>query len=79
MRKVDAWVTSDGRVFTDQRKAASHAEARYGDLLTTLAHELVRIEKYAAAGDWIEENLPRFAELAALSADRVITPEEDSD
>lgn len=75
MRRVNAWVTSDGQVFTDRHKAARHAEERYGAVLTALAHEAVRIEKYAAMGDFIEANLSRFIDLAALGADRV---EEDS-
>lgn len=75
MRKLTAWQTSDGQLFTDQRAAARHAEQRYGALLTALAHEVVRIEKYSAAGDFIESALPRFVELSALAADRI---EEDS-
>ena len=76
MRKVDAWVTADGRVFTDERDARRHAENRYGAALTALAHEAVRIEKYAAMGDFIEANLPRFLELAKLSDDQIVSEAE---
>lgn len=69
MRRVEAWVTSDGRVFTDARAAAHHAEERYGAALTALAHQVARTDKYKAACDLIEANLPRFQELAALRAD----------
>lgn len=70
MRQVEAWVTSDGRVFTDARAAAHHAEERYGAALTALAHQVARTDKYKAACDLIEANLTKFQELAALDADR---------
>lgn len=76
MRRLTAWQTSDGRVFTDERAAANHAEERYGSALIALAHEVARIEKYRAACDFIEAALPRFLELAALAADREISADD---
>jgi len=76
MRRVEAWVTADGAVFTDHGKAVRHAQQRYGDALTALAHEAVRIERYTAMCDFIEAALPRFQELAALRADCVEEPGE---
>lgn len=72
MRKIDAWTTADGAIFTSHREAARHADNRYGAALTALAHEAVRIEKYAAMGDWIEASLTRFTELASLKSGRTI-------
>lgn len=79
MRRVDAWMTSDGAVFTDQRTAEHHAEERYGEALTALAHDVARVEKYREAYAFVEAAIPRFVELAALAADRVVINQENSD
>ena len=75
MREIQAWRTSDGKIFDQLRHAKSHADKRFGDLLTKLAHEMVRVEKYAAAIHWIQENLDRFEELKALKKDLEIQKE----
>lgn len=54
----------------DFRTALRHADNRYGNALTALAHEALRADKYKAMCDFIEAALPRFQELAALAADR---------
>ena len=77
MKKVDAWVTSDGLVWTDRRAADHHAEERYGALLTSLAHDAVRVEKYTTMVDWLEANAARLRELDALRADRQLEPDGD--
>lgn len=79
MRQIDAWQTSDGAVFTEKHKAIHHAEERYGNALTKLAHEVALIDKYTRAVDWIEANLSRFVELSCLSDDRQVTTSLDDD
>ena len=75
MKKVNAWVTSDEVVHLDHDLAVKHAESRYGDLLTDLAHKSVRIGKYMEMCTWIDANLHRFQELARLLDD---VAEEDA-
>lgn len=76
MKRIEAWQTGDGQIFTDQRAAASHAEQRYGNALTSLAHAAVKVEKYTLMIDFIEANLPKFRELMFLSADRIVEEDE---
>lgn len=73
MDVVTMFKTSDGAVHDTLYKAAAHAENRYGDLLTKIATEAVRIEKYSAMVDFIDANLGKFSELLALKADTVLT------
>lgn len=77
MKKVDAWVTSDGVVHTDRERALSHADQRYGYLLTKLAAEVARTNKYMAACEWLEANAGRLAELDALRRDREVEEGEE--
>lgn len=77
MKKVEAWVTSDGVVHTDPERARSHAEERYGNLLTKLAGEVARTDKYMAACEWLEANAGRLAELEALRRDREVEEGEE--
>lgn len=68
--------TSDGVLHENRSKAERHAEKRYGEALTKLALEAVRVEKYRAMAQFIEDHLPRFAELSALKADCTLTPND---
>lgn len=77
MRRIDAWVTSDGTVHTRKHDAVYYAEERYGAAVTKLAQELAVIDKYVATADFIEANLHRFVELKHLSDDRKIQEEEE--
>lgn len=77
MKPVDAFRTSDGVLHDSLSKAKSHAERRYGDCLTKIAHELLRCEKYRAVTDYLDENADRLAELLALRADRELPERED--
>ncbi len=79
MRRVPAWITADGLIFTDQHSAKRHADERYGALVLKLAHEAACLCRYKAAGDWIEANLPRFLELEALRLDCEIINEIEED
>lgn len=77
MKKLNCWVTADGEVHLAKQQAIRHADARYGEALTRLAHTAVRIGKYVEMCDWIEKNLPRFLELEALRLDTLEEPEDD--
>lgn len=69
MKKIDAFVNSDGTVHTSLAAAKRHAEKRYGDLLLKLAHGAVEQEKYVKMTEWLNDNLPRFVELSELKKD----------
>lgn len=72
MKTVIMWQTMDGVLHDCEQKAHSHANRRYGDALTSLAHDLVRnAEKYRAIVDWLDDaaNLDRFLALRRLRDD----------
>lgn len=77
MKRARAFVTMDGVVHLSHSRAVSHAEARYGNLLCKLSHELVRVEKYQAMTKWLEENGQRFLELEALRLDKFVEEEDE--
>ncbi len=66
-------------MFDTRRAALRHADNRFGDALTKLAHEILRVEKYADMTVFLENNLARFAALADLAKDRDCEPSEDDD
>lgn len=39
MRQIEAYETSDGQIFTDEKKAASHQEDIIGEILDTLLQD----------------------------------------
>ena len=75
MRKITAYVTSDGVIHDDWPKAKRHAENRYGAQLTKMAHELVAIEKYSQMIDKLDGYKGSMRHLLDLSADLIV--EED--
>lgn len=77
MKKVVRFETSDGKLHETRVSAISHADKRYGDLLTSLAHKLVRIEKYNAMGIFIADNIDQFVELATLRKDYELEPDDE--
>lgn len=77
MKKVERYETRDGRTFPNHESALSHAEKRYGEAITGLAHELVRIEKYKDMIEFLEANLDRFAWARELREDRELENEDD--
>jgi hypothetical protein len=77
MKKIIAYQTNDGEVFTDYRDAKRHAEKRYGDLLLKLASALRQIDKYSAAVEYIEANLSQFVTLTYLKNDLEVVRNTD--
>jgi hypothetical protein len=76
MRWVEKVQTSDGQLHDHERRALDHAEKRYGDALTALAHRLVRVEKYTAMCDFLDANIAEFVALEALKADCIMERDE---
>ncbi len=69
MKQIQCFVTRDGVKHESFGQAKRHAEQAMGNLISTLSHEAVQIDKYVAMSNWIESNIDRFAELAWLKAD----------
>lgn len=72
MHTTITYVTHDGVIHRTERDAAKHLDAMYADILCKMAHQLVRLEKYTAACEWIDANLSSFARLAEIKADSIV-------
>jgi hypothetical protein len=79
MREQTVFITSDGKVHNKFSDAHQHANIRYGEALTKLAHELARMDKYKVIVDWLDENQARLAELAALKADMILETDREGE
>ena len=77
MKKIAAYVTSDGKIFTSADRAKRHAEDRYGAEITTIAREITSIDKYINAVKYLESNLEKMTVILALKQDLNIEEEED--
>ena len=69
MKRVIRFQTADGALHETASAARGHADRRYGDAMTRLAHRAVQQEKYTKMVDFIDNNLDAFEELKALKAD----------
>lgn len=79
MKYVDRIETSDGVLHTSAINAQRHAQKRYGEALTRLAHKLVQCEKYVATAEFIDENINAFVALSLLKKDIVLEPREEDE
>ena len=77
MRIVQRVVTRDGAAHNTLEAARRHADARYTKAACELASALVMIEKYQDVKHFIDANLGKFLELAALKADLECENPED--
>lgn len=78
MERITKLKTADGALHDTETDARKHAEARYANALLSLAHRLVRIEKYSAVTEFLDANLDAFADLTALKRDiQIEAPEAD--
>jgi hypothetical protein len=80
VKQISCIQTSDGALHTNIDAAIRHAEARYADALSKIAHELALNGngKYKTTGDYIDANLGKFADLMALKADIVFCAEDET-
>jgi hypothetical protein len=79
MERVIMFRTSDGVLHEDYLRAERHAEEKYGNKLTSLAHRLVAIEKYTTMLTALETLLPEFVTLDKLKQDGILSPDEQED
>lgn len=79
MNKVVRFQTSDNALHTTYTEAKRHAENRYDNLLTGLATQALRQEKYVKMCEFIDANLDTFVELSRLKADILLDHKEVED
>lgn len=79
MKTVFKVMTFDGKMHVTQKDAVRHVEAAYADKLSKIALQLVQIDKYVATGDYINDNLSLFVELASIKDDLVMEKDSDED
>lgn len=69
MKRITAYVTENGAIYQDFKDAKRMAENRYGIALCELCHRILKVDKYQAMQDFIDENLEAFLRLAELKRD----------
>lgn len=80
MKRVIKFETSDGKLHDTQEAATRHAEKRYGEQLSHMAAQIVRLEKYGAVQAYIDERLDVFETLRKMKDDcRLEAFEKDCD
>jgi hypothetical protein len=77
MRQCSIWVTFDDAQHMTLAGARKHLEELRGAIILKLAKQIVEVDKYAAAVDWVESRAPFFAEMAKIEADMVVIGEDD--
>lgn len=79
MKKVIRYQTSDGVEHKNFESATKYADNRYGNALTSLAHELLRVQKYRLMVEFLENNLGRFVEVQRFKDDIPLKDDDDED
>lgn len=77
MRQCSVWVTFDDVQHMTLEKARKHLEELRGDIVLKLAKQIVTVEKYTEAIEWVESRAPFFAEMAKIEADMQVIGEAD--
>lgn len=80
MQRITKIRTFDGAEHTNQTEAKRHLDKLYGDELTKLAHQLVKLDaKYGPTTEFIDANLDAFARLLEIKADLALTSDEEEE
>lgn len=84
MKRVTVFETSDGVLHRERRKAAHHAEERYGNHLLAVSKNITgKFSKYKETIEFLDENLDEFLDqlnqLKALRDDRDLMDSEDDE
>lgn len=69
MKKVTKYQTLDGVLHDTEQAARHHADKVYGVVLSSLAQEALRVEKYSDMLEFFNKNLDRFLKLQTLKDD----------
>lgn len=54
MKKITAYVTSDGKIWPDHQTAKNAAFNKFAAAVEKIAHKLVRMDKYTAVQGYLE-------------------------
>lgn len=76
MKKLMVFETLDGVRHDSLERAMHHADKQYGLALTALANDLVRIDKYAAMAEFLDQGMERLKQLERLKLDKWVDEEE---
>ena len=69
MRRVTVYKTNDGATHSDLYSAKNYLGEKYGNIISSLAHQLAHKNKYTEFCEFIDENLDKFKELVELQAE----------
>lgn len=74
MKRIIKFETADGVLHTTESDARRHAEKRYGEQLSHMAHQIVSLEKYTKIQEFIDERLEVFETLKRMKDDANLEP-----
>lgn len=77
MKIVQMYQTDDGALHKTHADATRHWDRVYGDVVTSLAHDMVHVQKYKDAVPWIEARIDEFAKLAKIRDGFKVTKDDD--
>lgn len=66
MQIVRKIMTDDGELFDTQKEAKKYLNKKYGEQLTSIAHKILKCEKYIQLCEFLDENLDNFKEVIEL-------------
>lgn len=79
MQKLNVYKTADNVLFENVSDAMRHLDAKYADLLTKLAHQLVALDKYTKICEFLDNNLSCFVELNKIKEDMKLIKVDDNE
>lgn len=66
MQKITKIMTDDESIFDTEKEARKYLDKKYGEHLTSVAHKILKHEKYEKLLEFLDENLNIFKELIEL-------------
>jgi hypothetical protein len=81
MKTITMYVTFDNARHATQKDALRHLEALHGNKLSSLAARLLQEGncKHISTGNFIDENLPLFAELQRIKDDMQLITDDNEE
>lgn len=78
MKRITVFETSDKVLHKTEADARRHAEKRYGEQLSHMAHQIISLEKYTKIQEFIDVRLDVFETLKKMKEDISLDPFECS-
>lgn len=77
MIKVEKFQTFDGKLHSNTKDAKKHLDALYANKLCVISSSICYLNgKHVPTGDWIDQNLHLFLELAQIKDDQQLAEED---